>query len=63
MGLHHIFRKLRQVGPITIGTGLDRQGRMSYIAACGASDCGWSNAYETAAAANVAAEGHRCRVR
>ncbi|SDK98258.1 mobile element transfer protein [Streptomyces indicus] len=63
MPLHLIFRKLRQVGPITIGTGQDRDGHMTYIAACGAERCGWSGEYATVAAANVAAEGHRCRVR
>ncbi|MFE3182532.1 mobile element transfer protein [Streptomyces violascens] len=63
MPLHLIFRKLRQCGPITIGTGQNRNGQMSYVAACGADDCGWSGTFDGYAAASIAAEGHRCRVR
>ncbi|MFD9071713.1 mobile element transfer protein [Streptomyces lasiicapitis] len=63
MPLHLIFRKLRTVGQITIGTGLERNGQMTYIAACGAHNCGWSSDYATYAAAEIAARGHRCPVR
>ncbi|MEV0446009.1 mobile element transfer protein [Streptomyces spectabilis] len=61
--LHRIFSKLRTVGQITIGTGLERHGKRAYITACGVPDCGWSSDYETYAAAEIAARGHRCRIR
>ncbi|MEV0445370.1 mobile element transfer protein [Streptomyces spectabilis] len=63
MPLHLIFSRLRAIGPVTVGTGLERHGKRAYVAACGAPACGWSSDYETYAAAEIAARGHRCRVR
>ncbi|GGN77570.1 SpdB2 protein [Streptomyces albiflavescens] len=63
MGLYRIYRELHRVGTTTVGSGQDRNGHSSYIAACGTEDCGWSSSYDTYAAAMVAAQGHRCPVR
>ncbi|MFI6489874.1 mobile element transfer protein [Streptomyces sp. NPDC050564] len=63
MGIYQIFRELRRVGHVTVGTAHGRRGQIAYVAACAAEDCGWSAEYEEVSAAMVAAQGHRCRVR
>ncbi|CAM5459106.1 Mobile element transfer OS=Streptomyces alboniger OX=132473 GN=CP975_18390 PE=4 SV=1 [Streptomyces alboniger] len=63
MGLYRIFRELRRVGNVTVGTAHGKRGHVAYVAACATEDCGWSAEYEEPSAAMVAAQGHRCRVR
>ncbi|WP_156727539.1 mobile element transfer protein [Streptomyces apocyni] len=63
MPIGYIIRKLSQKGPITVGTAHTRRGQITYVASCGAEDCGWSVEHATVTAVEVAAQGHRCRVR
>ncbi|MEU6216997.1 mobile element transfer protein [Streptomyces sp. NPDC047022] len=63
MGIYQIFRNLRRVGQVTVGTAFGRGGQVKYVAACAAEDCGWSVEYDDVSAAMVAAQGHRCHVR
>ncbi|MFE6401731.1 mobile element transfer protein [Streptomyces alboflavus] len=63
MSLYRMIRDLRRVGQVTVGTAHNRHGEMKYVAACAAADCGWSAEYDSFTPAEVAARGHRCRVR
>ncbi|MCX5560756.1 mobile element transfer protein [Streptomyces sp. NBC_00038] len=63
MSLYQIYRELRRVGQVTVGTANGRRGEMKYVAVCAAEDCGWSVEYDDVTPAMLAAQGHRCPVR
>ncbi|MEU5163523.1 mobile element transfer protein [Streptomyces sp. NPDC020875] len=56
------FRNMRRLGPVEVGTYLDRRGRELHTAACTAPRCGFSADYTSRAAAELAARTHRCAV-
>ncbi|MEU9433556.1 mobile element transfer protein [Streptomyces sp. NPDC048252] len=51
------------MGPVQVGTAYDGRGREKHTAVCTAPRCGFSNDFDTRAAAELAARTHRCRVR
>ncbi|MCX5378537.1 mobile element transfer protein [Streptomyces sp. NBC_00091] len=54
------FRDTARIGQVNVGTYTDRYGRTAHAAACTAPECGWSADYTSRAAAELAAESHRC---
>ena len=57
------FRRVVRIGPVQVGTAYDGRGHEKHTAVCTAPRCGFSNDYDTRAAAELAARTHRCRVR
>ncbi|GHI06147.1 Mobile element transfer [Streptomyces cellostaticus] len=57
------FRDVRRIGPVQVGTFTDRHGREAHATACTAPGCDWSAEYLSAAAAELAAQSHRCNAR
>ncbi|MEV0093374.1 mobile element transfer protein [Streptomyces sp. NPDC050738] len=55
-----LFQRLMRYGPVEIGTGLNREGKKSYLATCTSNACGWSSDFATYSACCMAAKSHRC---
>jgi hypothetical protein len=58
---YHRFRDRRRFGPVQVGTYYDGRGREKHTAACTAPGCGFSADYTDRAAAELAAQTHRCK--
>ncbi|MFS4095243.1 mobile element transfer protein [Streptomyces sp. AF1A] len=63
MSANRSFRNVTRIGPVQVGTAYDSRGREKHTAACTAPRCGFSAAYDSRAAAELAARTHRCPVR
>ncbi|WP_406304481.1 Mobile element transfer [Streptomyces sp. NBC_00885] len=57
------FRDVRRIGPVEVGSYINRHGREAHATACTAPGCDWSGDYHSRPAAELAASAHRCNPR
>ena len=61
MSFRDRFRNITRTGPVQVGTHQNKRGKGQHVAACTAPGCGWSADYPDRAAADLAAQTHRCQ--